>query len=240
MTRAERAQVLQAMMLGLPALESRLRADPERPRAIEQQGVDPVIDEGAGVAGIVAQVLDAARCGLENVDTRVEGSDPHAIVGIHEQRVDGVAGERAAVFGIVAVDDEVVGGALPAREAPVLDGDPQIVVTILDDGLDVVARQPAVGGARVGVAEQLVAVVAHQAVLGREPHEPLRILQRREHRALRQAVGSGQVLENERRIGGARAQGRREQARRRGESRGRPDGYPGHDRCRRGSAGAGG
>src|SRR5204863_339015 len=142
MTRAERAQALEAMMLGLPALESRLGADPERPRAIEQQGVEPVIGEGAGVAGIVAQVLDAARCGLENVDTRVEGSDPHAIVGIHEQGVDGVAGERAAVFGIVAVDDEVVRGALPAREAPVLDGDPQIVVTILDDGLDVVARQP--------------------------------------------------------------------------------------------------
>ena len=219
----DRAQVRETMMLGLPALEPGLGADPERPGAIEQKRVDVVVDDGARVAGIMTQVLDASGCGLEDVQPRVEGSDPDAIAGVHQQRVDGIAGERAGVLRIVAVDEEAVGGALPARETAALDGDPQIVVTILDDGLDVVARQPAVGGARVGVAEQLVAVVAHQAVLGREPHEPLRILQRREHRALRQAVGSGQVLENERRIGGARAQGRREQARGRGESRGGPD-----------------
>src|ERR1700682_3060970 len=123
------------------------------------------------------------------------------------------------MFGIVAVDGEAVRRALPACQAPVLDGDPQIVVPVLDDGLDVVARQPAAGTARVGVAEQLMAVVAHQAVFGGEPHEALRILQGREYRPLRQAVRCRQVLENERRICGARAGTRSQQARRCGDQR---------------------
>jgi len=210
---AQGAQMKEPVVLGLPAIEPRFGADPQGPRAVEGQGADAVIDQRARVRGIVAQVLDAPRCRLQNVEPRVGGSDPDTIAAIDHDSVHGVAGERGGIVRVVAVDDEGVGGALPARHAAVLDGDPQIVVPVLDDGLDVVARQPAAGAARVGVAEQLMAV---------EPYEALRVLQGREHRPLRQAVGGRQVIEHQRRVRGVRAGTHPQQAQRCDDQRRRP------------------
>ena len=119
-------------MLGLPALEPRYRADPQRPRTLEGQSVDPVVDQRTRVTRIVTPVFEAAGCRLEHVETVVGSSDPHPISGIHHHGVHGVAGERAGIVGIVAVDGEAVGGAPPAGQAAVLDGDPQIALRVLD------------------------------------------------------------------------------------------------------------
>ena len=75
---------------------------------------------------------------------------------------------------------------------------------VLDDLADEIAGQPLRSVARIGVAVELVAVVADQAILGGDPDEALRILEHGIDPPLRQAVRGREVLENERRcIGGA-------------------------------------
>ena len=69
---------------------------------------------------------------------------------------------------------------------------------IFDHLKDVVPGQAAAAGWQTGVADQLVTVVADETVFGGQPHESLRVLQGCVNGPLWEAVGGGEVLENER------------------------------------------
>ncbi len=119
-------------------------------------------------------MLEATRRWIQDVDTRVDHADPYPALRIELQGArDRITREGCRIRDIVAVDRESVRGAAPARNAGILDRDPQIVMRVLCDLLNEVAGQPVGGARRVGVAKQLMPVVANQPVLGPEPDEAL-------------------------------------------------------------------
>ena len=123
----------------------------------------------------------------------------------------GVARERARVVRVVAIAREAIGAAVPFRDARAVERDPEVGVGVLGDLPDIVARQRAFLRPRARVAMELAPVESHEAVLGAEPDEALRVLQGRHDGRLRQAVGRREMLQNERRRIGRRGD-RREHA----------------------------
>ncbi len=168
--------------IGLPLIEPRFRAHPQRSGAVESQRVDMVVDQRVRIRRVVAQVLDVSRRGLENVDARIAGSHPDPATGIDEHVVHGIAGKRGGVRRIVAINGKAVRRPVPAGEACVLDRNPKIVMRVLDDLIDEISRQPSSRTMRVGIADQFVPIVADQAVFRAQPDETLRILQGRKRR----------------------------------------------------------
>ena len=163
-------------------------------------------------------MFDPSGCRIENIDTRTVvpaicgvRSHPDSTALIDEQASCGIARERACLCGIVAVDRKAIGGSIPTREPGVFDGNPKIVMGVFNYGLDETARQSILDGRRVGVAKQLVAVVANQSIFGAQPDEPLRVLQHDVNRALGQPVGGCEMLESDGRRFSGRLGGRRAQ-----------------------------
>ncbi len=189
---------MNARCCALPPVEALLGTRPESSGAIECQGQDPVADQGVRVVGIVPQMFDPAGRRLQNIDSRIAGSDPDPPTRIQHQGAHRIARQGLRIGIAVPNDGEGVGIPVPARDPSILDRDPQIMVRIFDHLEDVVAGQAAAAGRQTRVADQLVTVVADESIFSREPHESLRVLQSRVNSALWQAIRGGEVLENER------------------------------------------
>ena len=67
-------------------------ATQSRPSAASGHGRDAVAAEARRVRGIVAEVREAARLGVEAVETTVVGAEPEAAIAILEDRGDAVGG----------------------------------------------------------------------------------------------------------------------------------------------------
>jgi len=152
----------------------------------------------------VPQVFDPAGRRLENVYSRIAGSNPDPATRIQHQGADRIARQGLRIRSAVSDDGEAVGVPVPTRDASVLDRDPQITMRIFNHLKDIVAGQAATGGWQTGVAHQVMAVVADETVFGGKPHESLRVLQSRVNGALWQAIRGGEVLEDERKRLGCR------------------------------------
>src|SRR5262249_44842258 len=85
----------------------------------------------------------------------------------------------------------------PPGDPGILHRDPQVMVRVFYNLKDEVTRQPSRSARRVRVPQEFVAVVPDQAVLGPQPYEALRVLEGHVDRALRQAIGRGEMLEEE-------------------------------------------
>ncbi len=144
------------------------------------------------------QVFDPAGRRLQDVDSRIAGSDPDSATRVQHQGAYCIARQGLRILIAVPHDGEAVSVPVPARDPSVLDRDPQITLRIFDHLIDEVPGQAPRGGWQAGVADQLMTVVADETVFGREPHESLRVLQSRPNGALWQAVRGGDVLEDER------------------------------------------
>ncbi len=190
---------------GLPTIDAVVGADPERAGTIYGKRLNAIAAEAARGRRIVAQMLAAPGGRIEDIDASIGRTDPEPAARIERKRAGGVAGERARICGVVAIDREGVGRPIPTGNTRILDRDPQIVVRILDDLMNVVARQAATGARGVRIAQQLMAVIAHQAILRTQPYEALRVLQGHEDGPLREPIRGREVLEDERRrVGGSR------------------------------------
>jgi hypothetical protein len=133
-------------LLRLPPVEPLLGARPEGSGAIECQGLDPVADQGVRIVGIVPQVFDPAGRRLQNVDSRIAGSDPDPATRVQHQGAHCIARQGLRIRIAVPNDGEAVCVPVPARDPSVLDRDPQITVRIFDHLKDVVSGQAAAGG----------------------------------------------------------------------------------------------
>src|SRR5882672_12200935 len=118
-------------------------------------------------------MLDAPGCGIQDVDTRIAGSDPNPSARVHHHGPRGVAAEGIGIGGIMAEDREGISAAVPAGDTGILDRYPEIVMRILDDLVDEVTGQSTTYAGRVGVANKGLAIIADQTILGAEPHEAL-------------------------------------------------------------------
>src|SRR5580700_2821470 len=116
-------------------------------------------------------MLDVPGPGLQNVDARIAGSNPKPTARVDQERTRRVAREGVGIRGIVSENRESIAGAVPTSDARVLDRYPQVVVRVLGDLVNEVAGWAPGYAGRVGVAYQLMAVVADQAIFGAEPHE---------------------------------------------------------------------
>ncbi len=190
------AQMREAVLLRLPAIQAREGRHPHGAGAIELEPLDAIIRErvrhrAASWRRCVKRPVAGSRISTPASEvpthTRPRRIDEHAFC------TESLASEAGPVR-IVAVDREGIAGTVPAGQARILDGHPQIVVGILDHVVNEISRQAAAAARGVGVAQQFTAVVADQPVLGGQPHEPLGVLQRRIDGALRQAVRGGQML----------------------------------------------
>src|SRR6266481_1368626 len=116
-------------------------------------------------------MLDAPGCRIQDVDTRIAGSDPNPTARVHHHGPRGVAAEGIGMGGIMAEDREGISAAVPAGDTGILDRYPEIVMRILDDLVDEVTGQSTTYAGRVCVANHVMAVIADQTVFGTEPDE---------------------------------------------------------------------
>ena len=201
--RTERSGVIEAEMregstFGLPSIQTLCGADPHGSRTVQRESQDLVVAERVGIRRIVPEMFESPGPGVEHIDAGIVASDPDASTRVDRERPGHIARQRIRVLRVVVESGKGIGGAVPSGEPGVLDRDPQIVMSVLGDLADEIAGQP-LGGARIGVSVELVTVVAHQAILGGDPDEPLRILEHGIDPPLRKPVRGGEVIENERR-----------------------------------------
>ena len=197
-----------------PSIDTGGGADPHIPVTILDQVVDLIVDQRFLVRVAVPQVVDPAGLRVEDIDPRIQRSQPHQPATVDQQGPHEVARDRACVGLVMLEDGKGITGAIPACDTRTFDGNPQVRVFVLDDREDEVARQAILDARRIGIAVYFAAVVPDESILGAEPHEALRVLQGRVDGPLWQAFERRQMLENQRtgvcghRRGGTRADDR--------------------------------
>src|ERR1019366_2575460 len=120
-------------------------------------------------------------------------ADPHFAVSVDQELARGVARQRGRIMRIVAIAGEGLRARVEAGNSAVLDRDPQISGTIFANRPDVIPGEALRTAPFMGKVMKRVSVVAIKTVLGGDPQEAARVLQRREDSILREPLIDRQV-----------------------------------------------
>ncbi len=170
-------------------------ADPDAAAFARVEREHGIRRQRARIAIAMAEVADDAGLRIEHIEAITLRARPHIAVRVDDQRTQRVARKRAGITRNVPELMEAIGAAIPTREPSAHCREPQIAVRIFRDGPDVVARERVIVAALTTIFANGVAVVPVEAALRCEPEESLRVLQDAHHRALRQSVAHGEMLE---------------------------------------------
>src|SRR6185437_2081571 len=141
-------------------IETLIGAYPEVAGGIEREGRHVIADQGSWTGGVVTQVLEAARSGIEHVEPGVTRPDPHPPLRVDRERTHFIARQGVGIIRLVLEHREIIRQAVPPRDAPVPDRDPEIVARPLHGLTDECARQGMFGSGRIPVAGEVLAVIA--------------------------------------------------------------------------------
>jgi hypothetical protein len=177
-----------------PALHAGLARHPQAALAVEQDRAQLVAGQAGAIAFDMAVVAEPAAGRIEQRQAVVGGQPQHS-VGQFRDAFDAVVGQAFLAARIVTVLVEAFGARIEQRQAAADGADPQPAVAPRMQGADIAAaqcRRVAGTGTEYLVT---IAVVAHQAVLGADPQQALRVLHHRRAQMGRHLVRHGDALE---------------------------------------------
>ncbi len=171
----------EALAVLIEAIEPALRAHPEPVLGIDEQRVDAVVEETRWIAGLVREGLELARGQVVAEDTRIARPDPEDVVLLRMPQGADVPAADALLA------DDAVGGGIPGGQAAA-GPDPQDAGAVLFHVPHEAVGKRACIGDVVLVDLEAGAVVAVQAVLGRQPDVAAAVLEDVHDRGLGEAL----------------------------------------------------
>ena len=181
---------------GLQAVQATIGADPQDTACILRKRRHHVVAQRVAACGVVQVASGPAGGGIQRVEATARGRDPDRALAIDQHQARRIAGEAARIRWIMPEAGELLAADVEAGDPAVLDGHPQVAPPIRLQVPDEIPSEAIRVVATAAEPADRVTVEAIQPVLGRDPQEAARVLQRRHHGVLRQTLLGRQVPEH--------------------------------------------